>query len=552
MLVQLSIKNYALIEDLNMSFDEGFTTITGETGAGKSILLGALSLVLGKRADLSSLKDKTSKCAIEAEFAIEPYGLEAFFEKYDLDYGHQSFLRREILPSGKSRAFINDTPVTLDILSSLGDRLVDIHSQHQTLQMTENSFQFRVLDALAGNSPLLEDYKKGLQEYTSKVKALERLVSSKGQAEKELDYNRFLLQELEKALLKKGILGELESEYTELNNVESLMEYLSNAHQLLSNEQVGVLTVITQLKQLTQKLGSFGKVYDALNERMQSISIELVDLASEIEGISESIEPNPQRLEEVNAQLQTLYDLFKKHQVGSIEELIQIREGLSEKVGISLSIDTTIQQLETEVATKERELCSIGNEISQKRDKIVPQLRKRLTSIVSGLGMQAASFKIEISQTTGFRSNGLDDLIFQFSANKGSDFGELKKVASGGELSRIMLAIKAILASYEKLPTLIFDEIDTGVSGGISNKMGAIMKEMGRTMQLFSITHLPQVASKGTHQFKVYKVETENTTSTKMKRLTKEDRVKELAEMLGGKTFSDSAISHAKQLLLQS
>lgn len=535
-----------------MSFDEGFTTITGETGAGKSILLGALSLVLGKRADLSSLKDKTSKCAIEAEFAIEPYGLEAFFEKYDLDYGYQSFLRREILPSGKSRAFINDTPVTLDILSSLGDRLVDIHSQHQTLQMTENSFQFRVLDALAGNSPLLEDYKKGLQEYTSKVKALERLVSSKGQAEKELDYNRFLLQELEKALLKKGILGELESEYTELNNVESLMEYLSNAHQLLSNEQVGVLTVITQLKQLTQKLGSFGKVYDALNERMQSISIELVDLASEIEGISESIEPNPQRLEEVNAQLQTLYDLFKKHQVGSIEELIQIREGLSEKVGISLSIDTTIQQLQTEVATKERELYSIGNEISQKRDKIVPQLRKRLTSIVSDLGMQAASFKIEISQTTGFRGNGLDDLIFQFSANKGSDFGELKKVASGGELSRIMLAIKAILASYEKLPTLIFDEIDTGVSGGISSKMGAIMKEMGRTMQLFSITHLPQVASKGTHQFKVYKVETENTTSTKMKRLTKEDRVKELAEMLGGKTFSDSAISHAKQLLLQS
>ncbi len=535
-----------------MSFDEGFTTITGETGAGKSILLGALSLVLGKRADLSSLKDKASKCAIEAEFSIEPYGLHAFFENHDLDYGHQSFVRREILPSGKSRAFINDTPVTLDILSSLGDRLVDIHSQHQTLQMTENSFQFRVLDALAENSLLLEHYKKGLQEYTSKVKELEQLVLNKSETEKELDYNSFLLQELEKAPLREGVLEELESEYAELNNVESLMEYLSNAHQLLSNEQMGLLDGITQLKQLTQKLGSFGKTYHSLNERMQSLAIELTDLASEIEGISESIEPNPERLEEVNAQLQMLHDLFKKHQVGSIEQLIGIREDLSKKVDSSLNMDASIQNLEAEVARRKEELYAIGSEISKKREKITPQLKQQLTSIISDLGMQAASFKIEIHKTNHLKGNGLDDLIFQFSANKGSDFGELKKVASGGELSRIMLAIKAILASYEKLPTLIFDEIDTGVSGEISNKMGAIMKEMGKTMQLFSITHLPQVASKGTYQFKVYKEETESTTSTKMKRLSEEDRVNELAEMLGGKAFSESAVSHAKQLLLHS
>lgn len=533
-----------------MSFDEGFTTITGETGAGKSILLGALSLVLGKRADLSSLKDRTSKCAIEAEFSVAPYGLEAFFKKHDLDYGYQSFLRREILPSGKSRAFINDTPVTLDILSSLGNRLVDIHSQHQTLQMTENSFQFRVLDALAGNSSLLEDYRTGLQEYISKRKELERLVLQKNQTEKELDYNSFLLHELEKAPLQEGVLEELESEYAELNNIEILMANLSSAHRLLSNEQIGILDTMAQLKQLLQKLGGFGKTYDALNERMQSVTIELTDLAGEIEGISESIEPNPERLEEVNAQLQMLHDLFKKHQVGSIEELIVLQEALSEKVGISLNIDTAIQNLEAELDRGKKELYTIGNEISKKREGITPKLKEELTSIISNLGMQAASFKIEISRTNDFKSNGLDDLTFQFAANKGSDFGELKKVASGGELSRIMLAIKAILASYEKLPTLIFDEIDTGVSGEISNRMGAIMKEMGETMQLFSITHLPQVASKGTHQFKVFKEENESTTSTKMKRLTREDRIKELAEMLGGKAFPDSAISHAKQLLM--
>ena len=508
---------------------------------------------LAKRADLSTSKGhKASKCTIEAEFFIEDYDLEGFFEEHDLDYEHQSYLRREILPSGKSRAFINDTPVTLDILSSLGERLVDIHSQHQTLQLTENSFQFRVVDALAGNASLLETFRKGLKEYKSTVNELERLVTNKNQAEKELDYNSFLLQELEKAPLQKGVLEELESEYAELNNVESLMELLSNAHQLLSNEQVGVLDAITQLKQLTQRLGGFGKTYEALNERVQSVAIELTDLASEIEGISESVEPNPERLEEVNAHLQTLHDLFKKHQVSSIEELITIREALSKKVDISLNIDSSIKNLEEEVSKKKSELLVLGKEISKQREQIIPTLKQQLSEIISDLGMKAASFNIQIDQTDSFRNNGLDDLLFEFSANKGSDFGELKKVASGGELSRIMLAIKAILASYERLPTLIFDEIDTGVSGEISNKMGVIMKEMGQTMQLFSITHLPQVASKGAHQFKVYKEEAENTTSTKMKRLTNEERVKELAEMLGGKAYSDSAVSHAKQLLIQS
>lgn len=550
-LAQLSIKNYALIEDLNISFDTGFTTITGETGAGKSILLGALSLVLGKRADLSSLKDKGKKCSIEAEFTLNGYGLEDFFNVNDLDYEPQSFLRREILPSGKSRAFINDTPVTLDVLSTLGGRLVDIHSQHQTLQLTENDFQFRVVDALAHNEGLLTNFHKGLDEYTSATKELKRLVLFKNEAEKELDYNSFLLQELEKAPLRTGILEELEEEHEELNNVESLLELLSKAHQLLNEEQMGVLASITQLKQLTQKLEGFGTKYGALNDRVQSVTIELADLAEGIEGLSEAIEPNPERLEEVSGQLQTLHDLLKKHHLGSIEELIALKKELSEKVSTSLNVDTTIQQLEAKVSLKKAELLAIGKEISQQRKLAIPKLKQQLTTIIANLGMQAASFKIEIEETDTFKRNGIDELLFQFSANKGSDFGELKKVASGGELSRIMLAIKAILASYEKLPTLIFDEIDTGVSGEISNKMGEIMKEMGGTMQLFSITHLPQVASKGMHQFKVFKEETEKSTSTRIKRLTDKERIEELAEMLGGKTFSDSAITHAEQLLKQ-
>jgi len=550
-LAQLSIKNYALIDDLNISFDSGFTTITGETGAGKSILLGALSLVLGKRADLSSLKNKGVKCTIEAEFSIKQYGLQSFFDTHDLDYEPQSFLRREILPSGKSRAFINDTPVTLDILSALGTQLVDIHSQHQTLQLTENAFQFRVVDALAHNDGLLDDFRKALEEYATATKELERLLLHKSEAEKELDYNTFLLEELEKAPIRIGVLEDLETEHDELNNIEDLMELLSNAHQLLNEEQMGILNSITQLKQLTQKLDGYGSKYGALNERVQSVAIELTDLAQEIEGFSESVQPNPERLEEVSGQLQMLHDLFKKHQAGSIEDLISIKESLSEKVSTSLNIDTTIQKWEAQVSRDKANLFKIGKEISQRRKEAIPLLKKQLVDIISNLGMQAASFKIEIEETKTFKGNGIDDLIFRFSANKGSDYGELKKVASGGELSRIMLAIKAILASYERLPTLIFDEIDTGVSGEISNKMGAIMKEMGSTMQLFSITHLPQVASKGMHQFKVSKEEIAETTATQIRRLTHEGRIQELAEMLGGKTFSDSAVTHAEQLLKQ-
>ncbi|WP_350288279.1 DNA repair protein RecN [uncultured Croceitalea sp.] len=549
MLTQLSIKNYALIDDLNVSFTKGFTTITGETGAGKSILLGGLSLVLGKRADLSSLKNKDQKCIIEASFEIERYALQSFFNANDLDYEDQSILRREILPSGKSRAFINDTPVTLDILSGLGEQLVDIHSQHQTLRLADNDFQMKVIDALADNSKNLDEYTIRLKTYQSILKELQELLNFQSNADKELDYNSFLFQELENAPLKHGIQTALEAEYEELNNVEAILEQLSSAYQLLNSEQLGVLNSISELQQATQKLEGFGKQFEQLNERVQSIAIEIADIANDLELQQDRVEANPKRLEEVNSQLQLFHNLFKKHQVSTVDELIKIREDLSIKVDASINIEARIKEKELAVSETEAELDNIAAEIREKRNAIIPKLKSLLQEKLSALGMASATFKIAVTPAETFNNNGKDLLTFLFSANKGSTYGELKKVASGGELSRIMLTIKSILAAYEHLPTLMFDEIDTGVSGEISNKMGEIMQEMSTNMQVFSITHLPQVASKGVYQYKVFKEEGSATTTTHMKKLSEEERINELAEMLGGKSLSASALAHAKELL---
>ncbi|SFW27049.1 DNA repair protein RecN [Cellulophaga fucicola] len=549
MLVSLSIKNYALIDHLNVSFTNGFTVITGETGAGKSILLGGLALVLGKRADLSSLRDKEKKCVIEAEFSVGKYNLEPFFNENDVDYEERTIIRREILPSGKSRAFINDSPVKLTILAALGDSLIDVHSQNQTLQLGDNAYQFKVIDGLASNKDLLASYAKDLRLYKKETKVLENLLATKQEGIKEHDYNTFLLSELESAPLKEGILEELEEQYEQLNNVENIMEQLSKGHNLISDEQVGILNLLAELKQASSKLASYGTQFSTLNERVQSVFIEVDDIFEEFESLQNNIEANPKVLEEVNTKLQLLYDLQKKHGVSEIEELLRIKEELAVKVDATENIDATILAKETEIKVKEKALNAVCVKISKKRKAIIPELKKQLESILASLGMPSAEFKIELNATPNFVYNGKDELVFQFSANKGSAFGELKKVASGGELSRIMLAIKAVLAKYEHLPTLMFDEIDTGVSGEISNRMGTIMQEMSGGMQIFSITHLPQVASKGNHHYKVYKEDKNNVTHTQMKQLTTEERVVELAEMLGGKDLSDSAIAHARQLL---
>lgn len=549
MLNSLSIQNYALIDHLKVTFTNGFTIITGETGAGKSILLGGLGLVLGNRADLGSLRDETTKCIIEASFDIEKYALKSFFEENDLDYDTKTIIRREILPSGKSRAFINDSPVTLDILSQLGERLIDIHSQHQTLQLADNDFQFKVIDALASNKQDLLIYGDQLLAFQKIEKGLKKLLAFQQNATKEYEYNSHLLKELEAAPLKEGIIEELEEQYEQLSNVETIVEQLSKGHQLLNDDQVGIIAAMTELKLASNKLAAYGTQFANLNERILSAFLELDDISSEFDVLQEKTEANPLLLGEVNGKLQLLYNLQKKHNATDIKELIAIREHISENVSATENVALDIKKATQELAKKEQELASIASKISEKRIKIIPELQKQLTDSLSQLGMPSATFKIEILPSKSFNDKGKDELVFLFAANKGSNYGDLKKVASGGELSRIMLTIKAILARYEQLPTMMFDEIDTGVSGEISNKMGDIMQAMSTTMQVFSITHLPQVAAKGANHFKVFKEEEGMITNTKMKQLTTDERVIELAEMLGGKNITDSALAHAKQLL---
>jgi len=549
LLANLSIQNYALIDDVSVSFSNGFTTITGETGAGKSILLGGLSMVLGKRADLSSLKNTAQKCVIEAGFDVSKYQLQPFFEENDLDYDDKTILRREILPSGKSRAFVNDSPVTLDVMRALGDQLVDVHSQHQTMQLTDNDFQMMVLDALADNSDNLSGYTEQLEKRRAVSKELQELEDFQADADKEHDYNSFLLEELEAGKLKEGMQEELEEEYEQLSNVEQIMEQLSAGHQLLNDEQLGIVGRLTDLKRAFQGLTDFGSDYKSLFDRIQSVLIETDDIDTELDQLQEGVEANPERLEVVNGQLQQLYDLQKKHHTDSVSELIAIREDLAQKVDAVANIESKIKQKQEEVDAITKKVDAWATKISEGRKAVIPKLKETLQANLASLGMPSATFNIEVNPSKSFKTNGKDDLTFLFSANKGSNFGELKKVASGGELSRIMLTIKSILAEYENLPTMMFDEIDTGVSGEISNRMGEIMQQMSGTMQVFSITHLPQVASKGHYQFKVYKEEGGNGTSTHIKQLSKDERIRELAEMLGGKSLSESALAHAKELL---
>ena len=549
MLSKLSIENYALIDSLEVDLLSGFTVITGETDAGKSILLGGLSLVLGKRADLSSLRNKDKKCIVEADFLIKDYGLQALFEIHDLDFDETTVIRREILPSGKSRAFINDTPVTLNILAQLGDQLIDVHSQHQTMRLTENDFQFKLIDALADNKMRLLDYTKTLKAYTSTQNELNTLLEFQQNATKEQDYNSFLLTELEAAPLKEGILEALETQYSQLNNVELIMEELSKGDQLFNDDQIGVIALMTEARLALSKLAGYGNQYASLHERIQSVFIELDDINTELQTFQDAVESDPKLLEEVNTKLQLLYNLQKKHGVSEISELIVIKNDLADKVFETANVDEKIALKTRELQDLESVLEEKGVVLREKRNAVIPELKRQLESDLALLGMPSASFQIALSASERFKSNGMDELSFLFTANKGSAYGLLKKVASGGELSRIMLVIKAILAKYEKLPTIMFDEIDTGVSGEISNRMADIMREMSTEMQVFSITHLPQVASKGNQHYKVFKTDRDTGTQTDMKRLSSEERVVEIAEMLGGKELSDSAMAHAKELL---
>lgn len=549
MITQLTIKNYALIEDIKVDLKEGLTIITGETGAGKSILLGALSLLLGKRADLSSVKNNTNKCVIEAEFQIDSYNLKEFFAINELDYENPTIVRREILPSGKSRAFINDSPVNLNILTLLGERLIDIHNQHQTLEVTSQDFQFEIIDALANTAEQLIIYKKTLKEFKTKTAHLLELQKRKTENQKELDYNQYLLLELQEANLKSGELESLEEELEKLNNVGTIQESLSEMTQLLSDEQVGVLFSLNEIKLRANKLKTLSTTFEALWQRIQSVHIEIEDIFQEVNAQIEAAEANPERLQEVNDRLQLIYKLQTKHQVLTIEALCEIQNKLADDVEETGNLDLKINSIEKEIDSAEQLLNEGCTSIHNKRISVLETLTKSLEEILFHLGLPNARFEIKLHYNETFLENGKDQLSFLFTANKGSSFGELKKVASGGEMSRIMLAVKSILANYSQLPTIIFDEIDTGVSGEVANKIAEILKSMSHKMQVMSITHLPQIAAKGNQHFKIYKEDIDNVTHTKLKILDKESRVIELAEMLGGEKKSESAIAHARELL---
>ena len=549
MLTQLSINNYALINHLSIDFSSGLSIITGETGAGKSILLGALGLVLGNRADLSSLKDTSTKCIVEAKVAISDYSLQDFFISVDLDYESETIIRREILPSGKSRAFVNDTPVTLNVLNELRSKLIDVHSQHQTMQLSDASFQFEILDALAKNTDRIASYKRGFIQLGSLKKELLSLETAQKEANKQYDYNLHLFTELEDANIKEDEQSGLEEKLEKLNNIEDIKLNLSESLELSIHEEVGLQNLLNTLEFKISKIASFSKEYQELADRITSIKIEMDDIVSELETANENVDFNPNEVEEINDRLQLLYNLQKKHYVNSNQELLLVFEQLSDKVRQVESAEGDLNRKKEEISVISEKLDAIAEKISKARTSAIPKLTKQLEFLLTDLGMENARFSIKATLTNTYFSNGKDHLEFLFSANKGGNFGELKKVASGGELSRIMLSVKKVLSENTQLPTIIFDEIDTGVSGEVSNKIAAIMGQMGNNMQVIAITHLPQIAAKGSNHYKVYKEEINGVTTTNLKQLSAEERIKEIAEMLSGKDISDSAIIHAKELL---
>ncbi|MGG5506096.1 MULTISPECIES: DNA repair protein RecN [unclassified Myroides] len=549
MLTSLSIKNFALIDHLEIEFFKGFSIITGETGAGKSIVLGALGLLQGKRADLGSLKNKEEKCVIEGQFHVDPYKLEELYSFLDMDYEPVTIIRREILPSGKSRAFVNDSPVNLTDLQELSAVLIDIHSQHQTSELNEETYQIKVIDAIAQNEETLEEYQKQLKIYKASLSELKKLKEEEIELLKEQDYNAFLLEELETVQLSSIDQAELEGEFEKLNNVEDVRESFALATQILTADQMGVIQGLKELRQTLQKTATVSKDYEELYNRVVSAEIELADLANEIEREVDHVVSDPERLNVLHERLQILYALQKKHQVNTVEELIAIETGLNDKVFKVGEVQEKIVAVEKSIAALIVTLDDLAHQLSQARQQAIPALQSQLVEILTLVGMPHALFQFDFKTVDQYLTNGKDQMQLQFSANKGMDFGLLKKVASGGELSRIMLAIKAILARYSNLPTIIFDEIDTGVSGEVADKMGVIMKDMSTLMQVFAITHLPQIAAKGHQHYKVYKASEGDSTTSKLIQLDEAHRVEEIAQMLSGKDITASALQHAKELL---
>ncbi len=549
MLKHLTIENYALIEKLDISFSDGLSIITGETGAGKSIILGALSLILGQRADTTVLFDKNKKCVVEGNFNIKDYELQDFFADNELDYEDNALIRREINPQGKSRTFINDTPVNLNQLKELTEKLVDIHSQHKTFELNSNDFQLMIVDNFAEHSDKIKDYRKHYGEYQHILKKLEELSEKERSAKADYDYFQFLFDELDKALLVEGEQADAENELKTLNNAENIKSGLARAIFALSGSDSNLISGLSEVAAILNQLSKYSNDIEDLSKRIAAAGIELKDIAFETENLAEKIVYDPQRIEELEQRLDMIYRLQQKHRVSTVEELILIKEELSGKIGNITSIDTQINALKKEADDAYLKLLEKAGKISAKRSSVKEQIEKRITGLLKQLGMPDSVFVIEQEKNEVPGINGIDKVKFLFTANKGSEPAEISRIASGGELSRLMLSIKSVISQRRLLPTIVFDEIDTGVSGEVAVKVGNILQQMAANMQVITITHLPQIAGKaGAHYF-VYKKIKENTTKTYIRQLSEDERITEIANMLSGNKESEAALSTARELL---
>lgn len=551
MLKKLCVRNFVLIDELEINFSDGLTIITGETGAGKSILLGALNLILGQRADHQSLLTAASKCVVEAVFDIKNYGLESFFEANNLDYEKETTVRREITPEGKSRAFINDTPVTLTVLKSLTSALVDIHSQHETLLINQSGFQLKIVDAFAGNAKLLQQYTAQYKEYRSVKEDLTEALEKEQQVKSESDYLNFQLNELTEASLNEGEQEKLEEEQERLTHAEEIAGQINHLIQLLAEGEDNLISGLSTGKQLLHSLTRFGSPYKELEERIAQLYLEIKDIAGELNSAASNTQADPRRLEQLQERLAVIYRMQQKHRVDSVNALIALMENLQQKLEGIHSLEEQISSLQKEELLLETSLRKLSGELAEKRREAAPKIEKEILRLLSELALPHARLKVSFitAEENEFYPDGKDKVNFLFAANKGSEYREIQKSASGGELSRIMLCIKALQAGVSQMPTLIFDEIDTGISGETAAKTGAILKSMSAHHQLLSITHLPQIAARGNAHIFVFKETGKSHTRTRLRQLTEEERVREVARLLSGEQLTPAALDNARDLL---
>lgn len=550
MLKSLYIKNYALIDSLEIDFEQGFSVITGETGAGKSIILGALALILGQRADTKAIKQGENKCIIEGCFDVSAYDLKEFCEEKDIEFDANSYiLRREILAGGKSRAFINDSPVSLTDLKDLGSQLIDVHSQHQNLLLADSRFQMQIVDALAGNKTLLKEYQKAFHQYKQAQKALSELRDSIKRSKEEEDYLRFQYEALKEASLSEGEQEELEGKLELLNHAEEIKSSLFKIHTLLSEDERGIVSALKESLNTTSSLSRVFPKSEEIAQRIDTAYIDLKDLSSEVEKLANDVEFNPEILASVETRLDLIYSLQKKHHVSTIGDLLQLFDDIALKIEKIDSSDQQLESLEKELKQKEDHLSVLAQQLTDSRLAVIPQIEKELVEKVAYLGMPNVRFQCKMNALDAPTVYGADELVFLFSANKNVPLQPVANIASGGEISRLMLCLKSMIAGATALPTIIFDEIDTGVSGEVADKMGQIMSDFGQKMQIIAITHLPQIAAKGKVHYKVYKSDEDNSTVTHLIRLSDEERLDEIARMLSGAVVTDAAIQNAKSML---